>query len=62
MSSTKTTIVGILMILAALITGAIGFLQTGAPDWGVVGAEIIAGIGFLTARDNDKSDAAAGAK
>lgn len=55
MTSPRTTITGVLAIVAAL-AGAGQALFDGNPatnpDWATVGAAIMAGIGLLTARDN----------
>lgn len=65
MSSSKTTVTGILAILAAAI-GVAQALTDGNPatnpDWAAVGAAVLAGIGLITARDNKVSDQAAGAR
>jgi len=62
--SWKTSVAGILAILAAIV----GVLQTGlgeagwsAVDWNVALAAISVGVGMLFARDNDKNSEAVGA-
>ena len=65
MSSPRTTITGILAILAALAGAGQALFDGNAatnPDWATVGAAVMAGVGLLTARDNKTSSEAAGAK
>lgn len=63
--SWKTSAAGIGAILVA-IGSAITAMFDGDPstvaDWGAVVAAIIAGIGLIAARDNDKSSETVGAK
>lgn len=66
MNSWRTTICGALAILASGITLVIipsldGDLAT-APNWGAFGSAIMAGIGLLFARDNNKSSEDVGIK
>jgi hypothetical protein len=65
MKSWKTTAAGIAAIVAALAT-AVGALFDAdpltMPDWGAVGAAIMAGIGLIAARDNGVTSEQAGAK
>lgn len=62
--SWKTTAAGISAIVAS-VAGALNLLFDGNtltnPDWTSVIAAITAGIGLLTARDNDKSSTDVGA-
>jgi len=52
MTNTKTTATGILSIIVALSSAALGFLKTGTiPDLGAVIAAITAGIGLILAKD-----------
>ena len=54
MTSWKTTTTGILTIIVALGSAALGFLKTGTiPDLGALVAAIMAGIGLITAKDTD---------
>ena len=65
MKSWKTTAAGIGAILVAAgsaMTAMFDADPTTIPDWGAVIAAIIAGIGLITARDNDVSSEQAGAK
>jgi hypothetical protein len=65
MTSWKTTAAGIAAIIAALAT-AVGALfdadPVTMPDWGAVGAAVMAGIGLIAARDNGVTSEHAGAK
>jgi hypothetical protein len=65
MKSWKTTTAGIAAIVAALAT-ALGALFDAdpltMPDWGAVGAAVMAGIGLIAARDNGVTSEQAGAK
>lgn len=50
----KTTVTGILTIVVALGSAALGFFKTGTiPDLGALVAAITAGIGLITAKDSD---------
>lgn len=59
MSSWKTTVCGILSIIASVITLiAIPLLDQDpitVPNWTAAGAAVMAGVGLLFARDNDKT-------
>lgn len=63
--SWKTTAAGIGAILVA-VGGAMSAMfdadPATVPDWGAVIAAIIAGIGLITARDNNVSSEQAGVK
>jgi len=63
--SWKTTTAGIGAILVA-VGGAMSAMfdadPATVPDWGAVIAAVIAGIGLITARDNNVSSEQAGAK
>lgn len=65
MKSWKTTVAGVCAIVAAA-AGAIGALVDGNPatnpDWTATWAAIMAGVGLITARDNNVSSESAGAK
>jgi hypothetical protein len=65
MSSWKTTACGILAIVIA-VASALKAMWDGDPatvaDWSTVGTSVMAGIGLLMARDNDKSSEDVGAK
>jgi hypothetical protein len=65
MKSWRTSTSGILAIVVAVGT-AVQLLIDGNPatnpDWGTVGAAVLAGVGLLTARDNKVSSESAGAK
>lgn len=53
MESTKTTTLGILTILAALINAGVSWLKTGVlPDFGALATAITAGIGLIIAKDH----------
>jgi hypothetical protein len=47
MTNTKTTIAGIITILAAILTVVAVVLQGGTPDWQHAGATIIAALGLV---------------
>lgn len=54
MTSWKTTTTGILTIIVALGSAALGFFKTGTiPDLGALVAAIMAGIGLITAKDTN---------
>jgi len=63
--SWKTTVMGICAILVA-VAGAVKLLVDGDPatnpDWTAVCAAVAAGIGLITARDNNKTSESVGAK
>jgi hypothetical protein len=63
--SWRTTTAGIAAIVAALATAAVALFDADpltTPDWGAVGAALMAGVGLLAARDNKVSSEQAGAK
>ena len=66
MNSWKTTLCGVLSLVAAGITlVAVPMMDTDPatlPQWGAFGAAITAAMGFFFARDNDKSSEQVGAK
>ncbi len=63
--SWKTTVLGVVGILAALC-GAATALLDGDPatnvDWPTLGTAIATGIGLIMARDNNRTSEAVGAK
>ncbi len=63
MSSWKTTAMGICAVIAAIV-GVVPLLMDGDPstnpDWTAVIAAVVAGIGLISARDNDKTSEDAG--
>lgn len=65
MNSWKTTVCGIISILSAVATLiAIPLLDADpltVPNWTAAGAAIMAGVGLLLARDNDKTSLDVGA-
>jgi hypothetical protein len=63
--SWKTSAAGIGAILVALgsaLSATFDADPVTVPDWGALVAAIIAGVGLLAARDNDKSSEEVGAK
>jgi len=66
MKSWKTSLAGILSaVVAALSLVAIPMLDSdpaSVPNWGAAIAAVVAAVGLLMARDNDKSSEAVGAK
>ena len=63
-TSWKTTAAGIAAIVAAAASAAVALFDAdpaSLPDWGALGAAILAGVGLLSARDNDVSSETAGA-
>lgn len=63
--SWKTSAAGIGAILVALgsaLSATFDADPVTVPDWGALVAAVIAGIGLLAARDNDKSSEEVGAK
>lgn len=65
MKSWQTTAAGVAAILAA-VAGAVQLLTDGDPstnpDWNTTVTAIIAGVGLIFARDNNKTSERAGAK
>ena len=50
----KTTTLGVLTALIAVLTGAKEFLATGqVPDIGLIAASLMAAWGLIAAKDND---------
>jgi len=47
MSNTKTTIAGIVTIIAAICTVVAVVLQGGTPDWAHAGASILGALGLI---------------
>ena len=62
MKSWKTTLTGVLAILAALIPALQAQLTGGTADWSVVIAATVAGVGLIFARDNNVTSEQANAK
>jgi hypothetical protein len=63
--SWKTSAAGVGAILVALgsaLSATFDADPVTVPDWGALVAAIIAGVGLLAARDNDKSSEEVGAK
>ena len=63
MKSWKTTVAGVLAILISVL-GVVSTIVTdgvNAVEWGVVVPAILAGVGALFARDNDKTSEDVGA-
>lgn len=51
-ASWRTTVTGILTIIIAVASAALSFLKTGTlPDWGILSAAVVSGVGLITARD-----------
>jgi uncharacterized membrane protein YhhN len=64
-SSWKTSVAGLGAILVAVgvaITAMVDNDPTTTPDWGIVFAAVLAGVGLFFARDNNISSESAGAK
>ena len=60
--SWKTTTAGVLTIVVAVASAGITWLKTGTfPDFAPVVAAVTAGVGLITARDNDKTSEQVGA-
>ena len=54
MRNWKTSALGAITILIALLTGAKEYIATdNLPDVGLIAASIVAGWGLITAKDND---------
>lgn len=52
MKSWKTTATGILTIITAIGSAALAYFKTGTlPDFGLLSAAVMAGVGLLTAKD-----------
>lgn len=65
MRSWKTTTAGVLTVVAAVATTVAAYLDGDpgtSPDWAMAAGALIAGLGLLFARDNDKSSETVGAK
>lgn len=63
--SWRTTTAGIAAIVAAVATALVALFDADPmtmPDWGAVGAAVIAGVGLLAARDNKVTSEQANAK
>jgi uncharacterized membrane protein YhiD involved in acid resistance len=63
--SWKTSAAGVGAILVALgsaLSATFDADPVTVPDWGALVAAIIAGVGLIAARDNDKSSEEVGAK
>lgn len=64
MNSIRTTVCGIVTILAAILNALQALLDTDPatnPQWSVVAAAIAVGVGLILARDNNKTSEQAGA-
>ncbi len=64
MKSWRTTTMGVLAILSALIGAAQALIDGNPatnPDWTTLSAAVLAGVGLITARDNGVTSEAAGA-
>ena len=64
-SSWKTTATGIATIVVAVAGAVVASLDDNpatVPDWIAVGAAITAGLGLISARDNNVTSERAGAK
>lgn len=54
MRNWKTTLLGVLTIIASLSTAGREFLANGSvPDLGLIGASLLAGWGLIAAKDNN---------
>lgn len=62
MSSLKTTSLGILTIVAAIVGAAKAILTGATVDWSTAIAAVTSGIGLIMARDNNVTSEQAGAK
>lgn len=61
-ASWKTTLTGVLTILVAGGTAVKLLLTGGQPDWTSTIAAVTAGLGLISARDNNVTSEQAGAK
>lgn len=64
MASWKTTVLGVIAVLTAVLTCAKALLDndpTTIPDWGALAAAVSAGVGLIFARDNKVTSEQAGA-
>lgn len=65
LKSYRTTLMGIVAILSAIVSAATPLLDTDPatnPDWTSVSAAIAGGLGLIFARDNKVTSEEAGAK
>jgi hypothetical protein len=62
MKSPRTTVLGILAIVGALVAVGQALASGHAPDYASTASAIMAGIGLITARDNNVTSEQAGAK
>lgn len=63
MASWKTTLTGVLTIITAITSAALGYFKTGVlPDFGILIAAIMSGVGLITARDANVSSEQQGIK
>lgn len=63
MKSWKTSLTGILTIVTAIGSAVLVYLKSGVlPDFGVLSAAVMAGVGLLYSRDNNVTSESAGAK
>lgn len=60
--SWKTTVTGVLAIVTAVIAVATALLAGHAPDYPTAISSVMAGIGLISARDNNVTSEQAGAK
>jgi hypothetical protein len=47
----KTTVLGILTIIGALVEGVVQFLQNHPVDYAAISAAVLAGVGLIKAQD-----------
>jgi len=65
MKSWKTTVLGILTILGAVVVAVKAMLDSDPStmaDWGIVATAVTSGLGFIFARDNKVTSEQANAK
>lgn len=62
MRSWKTTVTGVLAIVTAIISVATALIAGHAPDYPAAISAVMAGIGLISARDNNVTSEQAGAK